>query len=301
MSGKLLDHNAVSGIINEQVESHLVPSIHKSLLNITNTIVNAMPIPQEIIQGKNITEATQALDAYKLETSEIVFNTLRAHFIEQLTSIPSTLALNKVSERVIAYDAPPEPTATEVTESSQWNEEIKAHSAELPRDKHMPLSTARQIIKDRVTDAQITEVLKHADTGMKPKEIRAAGIGLNEQIIQVIINDNPTVPQKQQCPPEPDMADIALEEQEQREYQQRAVRRIYEQGYTVEYIAKDLDITVDEVNEHLPDDTRTAPVKLTDIQTQIIENEKTLGTEAEEIATSYHLRPEAVTQALNGA
>ena len=290
-------------------------------------------IPIDLTGLTNYAEIESALALHKeksiLHISDIIRQTLAEMLSESRTlptSTPSHTA-NELGSIPLDNESDPIPTPDELEAMYQSSLEAirKPKSDEdTPREfdneprefepgpppPEMPISTARQIIKDRVDDETITDIvfLAAEPDQFTPAEIRRKGIKLDEQIIQVIIDDNEhringviaaRSRYTQLTTNDYKMTDDEINAQPLNDYKIREIKRMYKKGHTIEHIASETELSETDVLE-VTDEINPKDIQPSLTTIAMIKGMKENDDDLDKIAEICKLRPEFV-QSLNGS
>lgn len=162
----------------------------------------------------------------------------------------------------------------------------------------MSIATIRSIIIERVDDEQIQSIIQMHKAKMSVDEIRDAGIALANEVIETIISDYASRTQRKEQEPTPDHSDVVDSlTQAHDDASKRQAIKMYKAGYTIEYIAANLRLNIDDVNSSVID-INDDECQLNPITQQLIEAQRANGLDAFDIANDTSLRLNMVDQHL---
>lgn len=278
----------IAQLTQEHVIPHLQLDIHQIINDNMPNLSSLFTPPDELIKGKTISESIAALEQYKAEINTaihpIVCEVIVNHLIK-LHSTPETF-----DDEPREYEPGPPTTIAK---------------AQANNPSSMPISTIRQIIIDRVPDETITNIVFMAAAGSSAEKIREDGITLDTQIIQVIIDDNEhrikgAKAALKRNDDDHEITDDEINEQPVNDYTKREVKRLYKKGHTIDFIVAETGLAAHEIVD------MTELIDLDDVYPTlttlaIMQSMDEKGESVDKIVETCHIRPEVVSQYLNGS
>lgn len=260
--------------VQNEIRMNVLPGLNKLIYDSVSNIVNDLTPPDTT--GLGIFQTMDKLEQFAEEQSKSTL-ILIVHEVKAM--------LNPGQHLEPAADTS-EPTSAD---NNSKAEDVKAIAA--PINQHMPTEQIREIIDRFVSEEQIQKVLEMTHKGMTPAEIRATKIGLNEQVIQTIVNDNPNYKT-----PEELKAEAEQKAREKQEFKEREVVRLHKRGHTLDYICTKLQLEKDAVESLIPE----LPVEESEPTATTLALIKASTESPERTAALYNLRPDVVAHHMNG-
>ena len=297
--------------LHHELRNDVLPTIFQYIDDMASETFLQSDVPVDLTGLTNYAEIESALALHKeksiLHISDILKQTLAEMLIDsRATSTPPT-PLTEQKESVVDKAEREDPEL--LNEPREF--EPGPTAPEQESSPAMPICTIRQIIKDRVDDEMITDIvfLAAEPDQFTPAQIRKKGVKLDEQIIQVIIDDNEhringviaacARFHKMTTDDDPEMTDDEINAQPLNDYTIREIKRMYKKGHTIEYITSETELSTTEVLE-VTDEIDPDSIEPSLTTVAMIKGMKENGNDLDKIAEICKIRPEIV-QSLNGS
>ena len=288
--------------IGNELRRQVMPEVNRWVTDFANSIMSNVQPPVHLILGKTIDQAQDSISQFKFETARAIDTEIRKELAQILNhSVDMT---NKIADVVNDIISDPSENIEKVKEleiietedemlrdeSDEWDEKLNADDyghetqATPAPSNGMSISAIRSVIKERIDNETIEDILKLHHTGMTTDEIRASGITMTEQTIEVIINDFAL-----DTKPSPTAYSQKIKDD---------IRSMYANGHTIEYIAAHTRISMQKIDAMIQGIDQIRPNATT---IALIKAHNDDGKSSDQIAELCSIKPEIVEHSLNGS